>query len=108
MSKPTTITTKEMLEFIDDINKMPGWDWEPESIEMLGAIRALILNNDKGPEVNEEFCDKWRRKLEKIVKSLAGLDIKDIEEMLHEAGVEVEGTAAIQERNDKNENDGAP
>ncbi len=49
MNEPTK---KEMLEFIDDLIKMPEWDWNEDSIEILKSIRRLI---EMGPRVTREF-----------------------------------------------------
>jgi len=92
-----------MLEFIDDIIEMRDWDWEPDSIRILKAIRALIpeyFKMKKGqPKVSREFVDKLFCKYgtEKMAPNLGGfpndlfvvLNRKQFYAMLRELGFDV-------------------
>src|SRR4030067_1291711 len=94
MSKPE-VSKKKMLSslqewrdrLIEDNRASESTDfWNEEENRdqtMYLAIRALIEN---GPEVDEEFVERWRRKLQQQYGSLAGFEYADIEEMLREAG----------------------
>ena len=51
-------------------------------------IRHLI---ESQPEVDELFCETWRRTFDQLAHSLKGLEISDIEKMLKEILVRIKG-----------------
>lgn len=68
MNKPTTgqkekpVSLEEMLEFISDIKKMPDWDWEPDSLKILDAIRAALIEHEK----LKAKVGEWKEDIKKI------------------------------------------
>ena len=55
-------------------------------IQAYRQIRQLI---ESQPEVDEEFVERWRRKLQEIANSMISLEFDHIAELLQEAGVRI-------------------
>ena len=89
MSAPTR---EEMLEFIDDLIKMPEWDWNEDSIEILKSIRRLI---EMGPRVTRESLETCVNRLSYWSKNEKGMSEKFVRnrilDLLLEASIEIEG-----------------
>lgn len=78
MSKPTT--RDKMLDFMFGVSVGPGQK------EIFDAICSLIESSDKGPEVDEEFVEKWRRNFDGRLSSPAKWEII---KLLREAGMQL-------------------
>jgi hypothetical protein len=94
MSEPSE---KDLLKFINDLKEWeetePGdWDWKPESLKLLDAIRRLI---EKGPEVDEEFV-QWAQSFLNPYPGHGGMNApskSSIRQVLGRAGVRLKESA---------------
>jgi hypothetical protein len=102
MTKPTTEEMGELICEIEKehqiINEILGKGQTIENIhrkrvrDICQAVRRLIESSDKGPEVDEEFVEKWAEKFDDLPSSYfcSAEPRKSIVTMLREAGVEQE------------------
>ena len=84
------MTKEKILEQLNDIKKSIQWDVEDEDEEIFQAIRHLIENR---PRVTRDFVQRWAERMSFDTGSVLGKvqpQIYQLEEMLKEAGVEIE------------------
>ena len=84
------MTKEKILEQLNDIKKSIQWDVEDEDEEIFQAIRRLI---ETRPRVTRDFVQRWAERMSFDTGSVLGKvqpQIYQLEEMLKEAGVEME------------------